>query len=112
LPSHIVGLLSLVALGAGAYARYRRELAGHWRTVYVVTAALALYLNVFVGVIQSFLKVPALHAMAPTQSEPPFVMTQLTVLAIFAGLAIAAVVRFRPDPIGSPHFKRMSVPQM
>ena len=79
---------------------------------YVVAAALALYLNVFVGVIQSFLKVPALRALAPTQSEPPFVITQLAVLAIFVGLSIAAVVKFRPEHTGSTHIKRMSVPQM
>jgi len=111
LPSHIVGALSLLVLGAGVYARYRRELAGRWRAVYVIAAVLALYLNVFVGVIQSFLKVPALRAMAPTQSEPPFVTTQLAVLALFAGLSIVAVVKFRPEPTRSPHIKRMSVTQ-
>ena len=112
LPSHIVGALSLLVLGAGVYARYRRELAGRWRAIYVFAAVVALYLNVFVGVVQSFLKVPALRAMAPTQSEPPFVMTQLTVLALFACLSIAAVVRFRPEHTGSPHIKRMSVTQV
>jgi hypothetical protein len=111
LPSHVVGALSLLVLGASAYARYRQELAGGWRAIYVITAVLALYLNVFVGVVQSFLKVPALRSMAPTQSEPPFVMTQLAVLALFAGLSIAAVVRFRPEHTGSPHIKRMSVTQ-
>lgn len=112
LPSHIVGALSLLVLGASAYARYRQELAGRWRAIYVVAAVLALYLNVFVGVVQSFLKVPALRAMAPTQSEPPFVITQLAVLAIFAGLSIAAVVKFRPEHTGSPHIKRIPVSQM
>jgi hypothetical protein len=98
LPSHVVGALSLLVLAAAVYARYRRDLAGRWRIVYVVTAVLALYLNVFVGVIQAFLKVPALHGLAPTQAEPPFVVAQLAVLATFAGLAVAAVVRFRPQP--------------
>jgi hypothetical protein len=112
LPSHVVGALSLVVLAVAAYARYRQELAGRWRAIYVVAAGLALYLNVFVGVIQSFLKIPALRAMAPTQSESPFVLTQLAVLAMFAGMSIAAVVRFRPESTGSPHIKRMSVPQM
>lgn len=112
LPSHIVGALSLLVLGVGAYARYRRELAGRWRAIYVVSAVLALYLNVFVGVVQSFLKVRALRALAPTQSEPPFVMAQLAVLAIFAGLSIAAVLNFRPEHSGALHIRRMSVSQM
>jgi hypothetical protein len=112
LPSHVVGALSLVVLGTSAYARYREELAGRWRAIYVITTVLALYLNVFVGVVQSFLKVPALRSMAPTQSEPPFVMTQLAVLALFAGLSIAAVVRFRPERTGLAHIKRMSVTQV
>lgn len=101
LPSHVVGVISLVVLGVAAYARYRRELAGRWRIVYVIAASLALYLNVFVGVIQSFLKIPALHALAPTQSEPAFVVTQLAVLGTFAGLSIAAAVKARPQPAGS-----------
>ena len=112
LPSHLVGAISLVVLGAGVYARYRQELAGGWRAVYVVAAVLALYLNVFVGVVQSFLKVPALRAMAPTQSEPPFVITQVAVLTIFAGLAMAAFVKFRPDPAAAPGARRMSVSRM
>ncbi len=109
LPSHIVGALSLLVLGAGAYARYRQELAGRWRAIYVVAAVLALYLNVFVAVVQSFLRVPALRAMAPTQSELPFVITQGAVLAIFVGLSIAAVVRFRPERQGAPEVGRVSV---
>jgi hypothetical protein len=81
------------------YARYPRQLAGHWRWIYVVTAVIALYLNVFVGVVQAFLKVPALHAMAPTQTEPPFKLTQLVVLALFILLGTVAAIRFRPEPI-------------
>jgi hypothetical protein len=112
LPSHIVGALSLLVLAVAAYARYRQELTGRWRAIYVVAAVLALYLNVFVGVIQSFLKVPVLRELAPTQSESPFVMTQLAVLAIFAGVSIAAVVRFRPEHTGVPRIERLSVPQI
>jgi hypothetical protein len=95
LPSHAVGFLSLIVLAPVVFARYRRGMAGAWRLVYVIGSVLALYLNVFVLVVQLFLKVPALRAMAPTQSEPPFQVTQLVVLAVFVGLAVAAVIRFR-----------------
>jgi len=89
-PAHGVGIISLLVLAVAIYARYPLQLAGHWRWIYVVTAMIALYLNVFVGVVQAFLKVPALHAMAPTQTEPPFKLTQLVVLAIFVLLGIIA----------------------
>jgi hypothetical protein len=95
LPSHIVGVISLVVLAVAILARYVRHLAGAWRAIYVVSAVVALYLNVFVLVAQLFLKVPALHAMAPTQSEPPFVVTQLLVMALFVVLGSAAVRRSR-----------------
>jgi hypothetical protein len=107
MPSHAVGILSLLLLGVAVYARYPRHLAGSWRTAYVVGAVAALYLNVFVGVVQTFQKVPALHALAPTQSEPPFVATQGVTLALFAVLGIAAAVRFRPSP--APLARRVSV---
>jgi hypothetical protein len=95
LPSHAVGIVSLIALALAIYGRYPRRLAGAWRWVFVIGAVLSLYLNVFVLVVQLFLKVPALNALAPTQSEPPFQLTQLVVLAVFAALGAAAVVRFR-----------------
>src|SRR6267143_5534836 len=72
LPSHAVGIVSLIVLAVAIFARYVRQLAGAWRGIYVVTAVIALYLNVFVLIAQLFQKVPALKAMAPTQSEPPF----------------------------------------
>jgi len=97
LPSHKVGILSLVVLAVAALARYAFHLSGPWRWVYVLTAQLALYLNVFVLVFQGFEKVPALKALAPTQSEAPFLIAQLIVLAIFVGLTIAAVRRFHVD---------------
>ena len=97
LPSHIVGGISLVVLAVALLARYSFHLAGGWRRTYVLTAVMALYLNVFVLVVQSFLKVPALHALAPAGKEPPFAVAQLIVLAIFIWLAIAAVKRFRQD---------------
>jgi hypothetical protein len=67
-----------------------------WRWIYVIAAVASLYLNVFVLVVQSFVKVPALNALAPTQSEPPFAVTQAAVLAIFILIALIAVIKFRP----------------
>jgi hypothetical protein len=97
LPSHKVGIISLLVLAVAILARYPLHPAGGWRWTYVLTAVMALYLNVFVLVVQSFLKVPALHAMAPTQQEPPFLVAQLIVLALFIWLAIAAVRRVRDE---------------
>jgi len=99
LPSHIVGVISLAVLAVAIYARYSRHLAGAWRKTYVFTAVMALYLNVFVAIVQSFLKIPALNELAPTQTEPPFKVTQLIVLVIFVALAIAAAIRFRNAPV-------------
>jgi hypothetical protein len=99
MPSHAVGILSLLVLAVAIYARYPRQLAGAWRWIYVVTAMIALYLNVFVGIVQAFEKVPALKVLAPTQSEPPFKLTQLVVLALFVVLAIVAVIRFRTEQV-------------
>ena len=96
LPSHIVGAISLVVLAAAILARYAFRLAGPWRYVYVIGAGIALYLNVFVLIAQLFSKVPALKALAPTQSEPPFVLAQSAVLAVFVVLIFAAAVRFHP----------------
>ena len=97
LPSHIVGVISLIVLGVALYARYPRRLEGRWRAIYIVTAGIALYLNVFVGIVQAFLKVPPLTALAPTQSEAPFVAAQLAALASFVILVILALSRFRVD---------------
>jgi hypothetical protein len=99
LPSHALGILSLIVLAVAFYARYTRQLAGAWRRTYAVTAMIALYLNVFVLVAQLFMKVPALKALAPTQSEPPFKMTQLVVLAIFVVLGVFATLRFRNEQL-------------
>jgi len=95
LPSHIVGIISLVVLAIAILARYSLHLSGAWRTIYVITAMIALYLNVFVLVVQLFLKVPALHALAPTQTEPPFFVTQIAVMVLFIVLTIFAVKKFR-----------------
>jgi hypothetical protein len=98
LPSHKVGIISLVVLAVAIAARYALHLAGSWRWIYVVSSVLALYLNVFVLVVQSFLKIPPVHALAPTQKEPPFLIVQLIVLAIFIVLGIFAVKGFRAAP--------------
>jgi hypothetical protein len=98
LPSHMIGILSLVLLATAVIALYAMKLSGPWRTIYVVTAMIALYLNVFVLIIQAFLKVPALHALAPSvpPSEPPFAAIQGIVLVLFVIAIIGAVRRFRP----------------
>src|SRR5215471_13996035 len=83
MPSHIVGIISLVILAAAIYARYPANLAGSWRWIYVVGATLAQYLNVFILIVQAFQKVPALKALAPKQTEPPFKLAQLLNLILF-----------------------------
>jgi hypothetical protein len=97
LPSHKVGILSLLILTVTIAARYVFHLTGVWRSVYVVGAAAALYLNVFVAVVQAFLKVPALRALAPTQNEAPFLIAQLVVVLVFVGLTILAAKKFRVE---------------
>ncbi len=98
LPPHKVGIISLVILAVAIPARYVFHLVGAWRWIYVVGAATALYLNVFVLIVQAFLKEPALKALAPTQKEPPFLVAQLVVLMLFVGLTILAVKRFHIEP--------------
>lgn len=96
LPSHVVGGISLVVLAVALYALYGGGLAGAWRWVYVVCALIALYLNVFVGAVQSFQKIGFLRALAPTQSELPFVIAQAAILILFLLLGYRAVGRFHP----------------
>jgi hypothetical protein len=93
--SDAVGIVSLIVLGLAIYARYPCHLKGGWRKVYVIGAMMALYLNVFVGIVQAFEKIAPLTALAPTQTEAPFKMTQLVVLGIFVLLTIVAAIRFR-----------------
>lgn len=95
LPSHIIGTISLVVLAVAIVARYVQHLAGAWKVVYATTAVIALYFNVFVAVVQSFLKVPALNALAPTQKESPFFIAQTVVLLVFIALGVYAVKGFR-----------------
>jgi len=99
LPSHVFGIISLVVLALALLGRYMFHLAGAWRWIYVVGVVLALYLNVFVLVVQLFQKVPALHALAPTQSEAPFAVAQLIVLIVFVALGIGAVRKFHPPAV-------------
>jgi len=96
LPSHWVGVVSLVFLAVALFAVYVKHLAGAWRWIYVVSAIVALWFNVFVLIVQSFMKISVLKALAPTQSEPPFQIAQGAALVLFVVLAILAVRQFRP----------------
>jgi hypothetical protein len=98
-PAFILGLITVPVLAITVYARYPKRLAGAWRWIYAVGAVLTLYFNVFVAIVQSFEKIPALHAMAPTQTEQPFKLTQLSVLGLFIVLGFVAALRFRPEPV-------------
>jgi hypothetical protein len=98
-PGIKVGVLSLVILAVAIPARYAKHLAGAWRKIYAITASIALYLNVFVLIAQLFMKVPSLHALAPTGSEPSFLISEVVVMAIFIALTIAAAIKFRPEAV-------------
>jgi hypothetical protein len=100
LPSHILGVISLVLLSFAIAGRYKFHLAGAWRRIYSVTAVLSLWLNVFVLVAQIFMKVPALHSLAPTGSEPPFLVAQTALMMIFIALAVLSAKNFRVDNAG------------
>ncbi len=95
-PALAFGILSLLVLAVTFHAYYRRKLAGGWRAAYVVTALFALYLNFFVLIVQSFLKIPALTAIAPTQKEPPFAIAQGLAVVFFLGLGFLALKKYRP----------------
>ena len=96
-PAIGLGIISLPFLALTIFARYPKHLAAAWRWIYVIGAVICLYFNLFVLVVQSFEKVPALHAIAPTQTESPFKLTQLAVLIVSILLGIVAVARFRPE---------------
>ena len=97
-PAIGLGIISLPFLALTIYARYSKQLAGAWRWIYVIGAVVCLYFNLFVLVVQSFEKIPALHALAPTQSESPFKLTQLLVLSVSGLLGLVGLIRFRPAP--------------
>jgi hypothetical protein len=95
-PPKVIGLISLIFLALAVLALYSYKLAGAWRGTYVVCAIIALYFNCFVLVVQSFQKVSFVHALAPTQKEPPFAVAQGVLLIVFIGLGVAAFKKFRP----------------
>ena len=95
-PARLFGITSLVLLALALPGLYVFKLAGHWRWIYAVTAIAALYLNCFVGVVQTFLKIPFFNALAPTQTEPAFAVAQLALLVLIVTAAVLAVRRFRP----------------
>jgi hypothetical protein len=95
-PGIIVGILSLIVLAIATFALYSRHLQGSWRRTFVITAMIALYFNVFVLVAQLFEHVPAIHALAPTQTEGPFKVAQLLLLILFAIFITGAAKKFRP----------------
>jgi len=99
LPSHILGVLSLIVLAIAVPARYVYRLAGGWRRIYVISAVLALYFNFFVLIAQLFQKVPPLKALAPTQSEPPFLVAETCALVLFIILGIYSVKGFRGEQL-------------
>jgi len=104
-PSYVVGAISLVALAIALYALYSKHLLGGWRTSYVISSVVALWLNFFVLIAQSFGKVPALHALAPNGNEPPFAIAQAGALIVFIVLGFLATRKFRlpvvPIPAGA-----------
>src|SRR5216683_768763 len=96
----LVGIFSgFVVLAVAIFARYRRHLAGAWRRIYAISAVIALYFNFFVLIVQLFLKVPALNAIAPTQSETPFKVAQIIALMAFVVLGILAAIRSRHEQL-------------
>jgi hypothetical protein len=96
-PPRAIGILTLVLLAIAVAALYGFRLAGAWRWIYIVTAVASLYLNVFVAIVQSFQKLPFLQPLAPTQSEPPFLIAQAAVLVLFVVLGVVALLKFHPE---------------
>jgi hypothetical protein len=96
-PPQVIGLISLAVLAGAIPALYIFDLDGIWRPVYIVSALVALYFNVFVGVVQAFQKLPFLQPLAPTQSEPPFLIAQIAVLVVFVVLGFLSLKRFHPQ---------------
>jgi hypothetical protein len=100
-PGIILGILSLLVLALAIPARYSFRMAGKWRMIYVVTAVIALYFNCFVLIAQSFLKIPALHALAPKGNEPPFAIAEGILLVLFIVAGVLAVKKFHPTDASS-----------
>jgi hypothetical protein len=100
-PGIVFGIISLVVLAPVIFGRYPGRLAGVWRPVYVIGAVFAFYLNFVVLIVQSFQKVPALHALAPKQTEPPFLVVQVVSMVAFIVLGTLAFRRFRGATLGT-----------
>ena len=100
-PAIGTGIVSTFILVLTVIALYGKKLSGSWRRTYVISAIAALYLNVFVLIVQLFLKVPSLHALAPQGKEPPFAITQAVALLAFVIAGFAAAQRFRPKIVSS-----------
>ena len=100
MPSHVVGVISLVILAVACYARYSKRMAGGWRVTWLTTAIMAQWFNCFVLVAQLFLKVPALHELAPEGKEPPFAIAQGVVLLAFIAAGVVSLKKFRPAAAG------------
>jgi len=100
-PALAAGVISLLVLAIAIYSRYVSKLVGPWRKIYVISALIVLYLNVFVLIVQSFQKIPALKNIAPTQTEPSFKFTQLLVLAFFVVSTVLAAIRFKEKPVAT-----------
>jgi len=96
MPSHVVGIVSLLVLAVSLFALYSKRLQGGWRRTYVITAVIALYFNVFVLVAQLFAKVPTLKELAPTGTEPPFIVAQVIVMVAFIVLGVLGTRKFHP----------------
>lgn len=96
LPSHVIGVISLVLFIPAALALHVFDLRGPWRRIFAITAMIGLYLLVFVAIAQAFLKVPALQALAPTQTEPPFAIAEGVAFVAFAVLTWLAARRSVP----------------
>jgi hypothetical protein len=102
-PPHVIGVISIVVLSIALFAFKVRDLAGIWRPIYAVAATVALYLNAFVGVVQAFQKLSALKELAPTQTEPPFLVAQSLLLIAFAIVGFVAVKRLPRSEPGVSH---------
>jgi hypothetical protein len=100
-PAYAFGVISLILLAVSYIALYRKSLKGAWRKAYLITALIALYLNTFVLIVQSFLKIPALRAIAPTQNEPPFAIAQSVLLILTIIVGFLAVRRFPKSPVAA-----------
>jgi hypothetical protein len=96
LPSHAFGILSLALFAVILLARYKFHLAGAWRGIFVASLVLTVYLDAFVAIVQAFLKIPSLHALAPNGSEPPFAIAQAILLVLFIALGVIASRSYHP----------------